>query len=25
MEKFRWAVITERMLSVYRKVLSGGP
>ena len=25
MEKFRWAVITERMLSVYRKVLSDSP
>jgi glycogen(starch) synthase len=25
MEKFRWNVVTERMLGVYRKVLSGNP
>jgi glycogen(starch) synthase len=25
MEKFRWDVVTERMLGVYRKVLSGNP
>jgi glycosyltransferase involved in cell wall biosynthesis len=25
MEKFRWDVVTERTLGVYRKVLSGGP
>jgi len=25
MEKFRWSVVTEQMLSVYKKLLSGSP